>query len=204
MTRRDAESPTPPDALRPTRRDAARPTRRDAARPTRRDALRPTRRELVAGTAVVAALALAPAAAAADPADLERLERLLALEQRLEAAYQAALDRDAIDRGLGEMLLAHEREHVRALEQVLAALGRRAPQAGVRAPGIGMALASRGAFARFAHELEREAVAAYTDALATLRRDGLLQPLGSIMAAAAQHQVALRQSVGQALLRGVA
>jgi Ferritin-like domain len=161
---------------------------------TRRDAL-------AAGGAAVAVALGRPARAAAQVSDREQLERLLALEHRLEAAYETALARDAIEARLGERLLAHEREHVRGLGRVLAARGGRAPRAAVPPPQLGAALAGRTAFARFATRLEAETVSAYQEALATLRDVRLLQPLGSIMAAGAQHQVALRQEVGDELLR---
>ncbi|MGH2763996.1 MAG: ferritin-like domain-containing protein, partial [Thermoleophilaceae bacterium] len=123
---------------------------------------------------------------------------LLLLEQRLEAAYETALARDAIDPVLGETLLAHEREHVRGVEQSLR--GRRSPRAAVPPPGLGTAFTSRAAFARHALGLESETVAAYQEALATLPNERLLQPLGSIMASGAQHVVALRQVAGVELL----
>jgi Ferritin-like domain len=157
------------------------------------------RRQLLAGVAL-AALAR-PAAAAAQASDAEQLERLLALEHRLEAAYEAALARDAIEPGLGETLLAHEREHVRGLSQALAARGRRAPRATAPPPQVGAALASRTAFARYASELEAETASAYQEVLATFRDERLLQPLGSIMTATAQHEVALRDAAGGDLLR---
>ena len=48
----------------------------------------------------------------AERSDLELLEDLLARENRLLSAYEAALRRDAIDAALGESLRDHEREHV--------------------------------------------------------------------------------------------
>jgi hypothetical protein len=147
------------------------------------------------------ALALAPRAAAADaPPDTEQLERLLALEQRLEAVYELALARDAIEPRLGETLLQHEREHVRGLEEALRARGRRAPRATVPPPRLGAALTSPPAFARYASDLETETVRAYQEVLATLRDTRLLLPLGSIMTSGAQHVVALRQAAGGDLL----
>ena len=62
------------------------------------------------------------------------------------------------------------------------------------------ALSDRRAFARHALGLERGAVGAYQDVLAVLRDERLLQPLGSIMAAGAQHEVALREVLGIELL----
>jgi hypothetical protein len=157
------------------------------------------RQTLAAGAALV--LAASRPGAAAGQSDLEQLERLLALEHRLRAAYEAALARDAIEPSLGETLLAHEREHVRGLGQALAARGRRAPRATAPPPRLGTALASRMAFARYAIELEAETVSAYQEMLATFRDDRLLQPLGSIMTAGAQHEVALRDAAGDELLR---
>lgn len=129
------------------------------------------------------------------------VERLLAFETRLEAAYRAALARGAIEPALGRLLLAHEREHVRGVEIALARLGRRSP-APRETPPDRAATSSRRAFARFALDLERAAVDAYAEVLPALDAPGLRQPLGSIMAAGAQHEVALRQVLGGPLLEG--
>jgi Ferritin-like domain len=158
-----------------------------------------TRRHALA-LAIGGALALAPRAAAAAPPDAEQLERLLALEQRLESLYETALTRGAIEPQLGQTLLDHEREHVRGLEQALRRGGRRSPRATVPPPRLGAALTSRSAFARFASDLETETVGAYQEVLATLKNDRLLLPLGSIMTSGAQHVVALRQAAGDELL----
>ena len=151
------------------------------------------------GIALGGTLALARPAAA-QTSDVDHLERLLALEQRLLSLYEAALERDAIDRGLGETLLEHESEHVRGLEMALRARGRRSPRATVPPPKVGTAFASRTAFARFAGDLEAEAVGSYEGVLPVLRSTRLLLPLGSIMASGAQHVVALRQAGGEKLL----
>jgi hypothetical protein len=138
--------------------------------------------------------------AAAQPSDADRLERLLALEHRLLSLYEAGLERDAIEPELGETLLEHEREHVRGLEMALSGRGRRSPRASVPPPRVGTAFASRPAFARFASDLETQAVHAYQEVLATIRNTRLLLPLGSIMTSGAQHVVALRQEAGENLL----
>lgn len=156
------------------------------------------RRELLA--AAVAASALGVDAAWAQSGGVDRLERLLVLELRLEAAYRAALARDSVEPELGRMLLAHEREHVRGVEVALRALGDGRPRATATPPPPAPAFASRRTFARFALALEEETVAAYAELLATLDAPGLLQPLGSIMASGAQHQVALRAVLGENLL----
>jgi hypothetical protein len=132
--------------------------------------------------------------------DLELLEDLLAREHRLLSAYEAALRREAIEPELGAWLRDHEREHVGAIQRTLAARGRRNPRATVQPPELNAALRSRESFARYAIDLEGEAVAAYTEAAASIRDPGLRQPLGSIMACTAAHVVALRDSVGESQL----
>ncbi len=129
--------------------------------------------------------------------DAEVLEGLLATEQRLISAYEAALRRDAIDPALAEQLLAQEREHARALQQTLGGGAERDPRATVPSPELTGALRSRAAFARFALGLEAEAVAAYAEAAANIRDAKLRQPLGSIMACEAAHGVALRHALGE-------
>jgi hypothetical protein len=154
------------------------------------------RRQVLLG-AGAATLAVAGTAAAAGESDADQLERLLGLERRLAAAYEAALARDAIDPALGELLLGHEREHVRGLEQ---ALGRTRPRATAPPPKLGIDFSTRRGFARSALQLERQTVDTYQDVLTTFHDDRLLQPLGSIMACGAQHEVALRRALGEDLL----
>jgi hypothetical protein len=158
-----------------------------------------SRRDLVLGVAA-ATLAVARPAAAKVPSDADAVARLLGFERRLEAAYQGALARDAINPALGRRLLGHEREHVRGLEQALDDLGRPGPRATAPAPTVGIDFGSRRAFAGSALQLERQTVDAYRDVLTGFRDDHLLQPLGSIMACGAQHEVALRQVLGARLL----
>ena len=133
-------------------------------------------------------------------ADVDLLEDLLALEHRLISAYEAALRREAITVALGEALLDQEQEHAHALEEALRHAGQRSPRAGVPAPELTAALRSRQAFARFALDLEAEALAAYTEAAAAIRNPRLRQPLGSIMACEAAHQVSLRHALGERTL----
>jgi len=136
----------------------------------------------------------------AERSDVDLLEDLLALEHRLQSAYEAALRRAAIAPELGRALRDQEREHVQALEEALAGAGPRNPRASVPAPELGAVLRDRDAFARFALDLEDEAVAAYADTAAAIRDPRLRQPLGSIMACEAAHGVALRDALGQSPL----
>jgi Ferritin-like domain len=156
-------------------------------------------RRQVLGLAVGGTLVLARPAAA-QTSDVDHLERLLALERQLQSLYEVALERDAVEPGLGKTLLEHEREHVRGLEMALRARGRRSPRATVPPPQVGSAFESRPAFARFAADLEADAVDAYEQVLPILRSTRLLLPLGSIMASGAQHVVALRQAAGDRLM----
>jgi rubrerythrin len=136
----------------------------------------------------------------ADRSDRELLEDLLAHEHRLLSAYEAGLRRDAVEAELGAWLRDHEREHVRAIQQTLAARGERNPRATAPPPELNAALRSREAFAGYAMELEDQTVDAYSAAVAAIRDPGLRQPLGSIMACTAAHAVALRDLVGERLL----
>jgi hypothetical protein len=131
----------------------------------------------------------------AERSDAELLEDLLVRENRLLSGYEAALRRGAIEAQLGETLRDHEREHVRAIGRVLAGRGERNPRATVPPPELNAALRSRESFARYAIDLEGQTVAAYTEAAAIIR-EGLRQPLGSIMACTAAHVVALRDFLG--------
>jgi hypothetical protein len=158
-----------------------------------------TRRQVVVGTLAVA-MGAGAARAQAQAGGTGQLGRLLTFEHRLEAGYRAALDRGAIDAALGRSLVAQEREHVRGVEVALRSVGRRSPPAGEARPTPSEALSGRRNFARFALALEAETAAAYVEVLATLDAPGLLQPLGSIMTAGAQHQVALRRLLGDPLL----
>jgi Ferritin-like domain len=159
----------------------------------------PTRRRaLVAAGA--APLALAAVATAASRPDVDTLERLLVLEHRLEAAYEAAVRRGALDEDLALTLRDQEREHVRGIELALAARGPRAPRTLTPDPGLAGSLRTGDAFAHYALRLEARALRDYVAALASLRDTRLLRPLGAIMASEAQHQVALRASLGEALL----
>lgn len=157
-----------------------------------------TRRQIVVAALAAGVVGARPGHAHASGVD--QLDLVLSFEQRLEAAYRAALSRGAIDATLGRSLLAQEREHVRGVGLALEALGRRKPDEPVSPPPPGAALSARRPFARFALELESEAVGAYVRVLATLDAPDLLQPLGSIMTSGAQHQVALRGLLNEPLL----
>jgi hypothetical protein len=136
----------------------------------------------------------------AERSDIELMEDLLTREGRLISAYEGALRRDAIDRGLGEMLLAHERAHARALEQSLSRAGDRNPRATVPSPELTAGLRDRKSFAQYAIQLEDETVGIYADSIPRIRDASLRQPLGSIMACGAAHVAELRQSLGSLYL----
>ena len=158
-----------------------------------------TRRSVLLA-AGAAPLLFAASTAAAPRSDVDILERLLSRERRLEAAYEAALRRGALDEALARGLLDQEREHARGIEMTLEARGGRVPAPPEPDPALRASLRSRGAFASYALGLEGRAVRTYEDALAALGDTRLLQPLGAIMASEAQHQVALRRFLGRNLL----
>jgi hypothetical protein len=164
-----------------------------------RDGAAATRRRLLLAAGATA-LVLADPAAAAARSDQDILERLLARERRLESAYDAALRRGRLEERLALGLREQEREHARGIEMSLAARGRRPPDAPEPDPALADALRTRESFAAYALALEGRAVRAYVDALASLRDGHLLPSLGAIMASEAQHQVALRMSLGEPLL----
>ena len=110
-----------------------------------------TRRNLLVGIGA-APLAVASAAAAAPRSDLELLERLLRLERRLEATYEAAYDRSILGDELARSLRDQERAHVDGLEKTLSARGRRPGPAPGGDPRLATALRERRTFARYALE----------------------------------------------------
>ena len=133
--------------------------------------------------------------------DPELLVDMLALEQRLVSAYEAALRRETIDPELGETLLDHENAHVNALRRALRDTGSAgSPRASVPPPELNAALRDRAAFARYALNREADAVAGYRVAVAQISSASLRQALGSILACEAAHEVALRDSLGDRAL----
>jgi hypothetical protein len=147
--------------------------------------------------ASASSLVLASSAAAAGPSDVTILGELLRLERRLAALYDVALKHTLLPPALARHLRDQERTHARGLERALADLGAQPPVGATPLPEIP---GPRG-FAAVALRLEDEAVAAYVDAIAGLRRPGMLQPLGSIAASEGQHQVILRRLAGDDPLR---
>ena len=130
--------------------------------------------------------------------DAELIEDLLAVEERLMSAYEAALKRQVIAEDLGGKLLDHENAHVGGLRRALRdSGGGRSPQASVPPPELNAALRDRAAFARYARAREAEAVATYRLVAAQISSASLRQALGSIMACEAAHEVALRASLGE-------
>lgn len=152
------------------------------------------RAALAAAGGSAAALALGARPVAAASADVAAVTHLLKLEQRLAVLYAAALEEALLPAELARHLRDQEREHVRGLERALTGLGTRPPTGGwTMLPP----LPKRAGFPSFALRLEDEAVAAYVETIANLRRPGLIQPLGSIAANEGEHQVILRELAGR-------
>jgi hypothetical protein len=132
--------------------------------------------------------------------DVELLEELLARENALLSAYEAALRRGAIDAALGATLRDHQHAHVRALDQSLPGGAARNPRASVPSAELEAALGGRESFARFAVDHEGDLVGHYAATIPRIRDARLRGPLGSIMACGAAHVVALRESLGSRYL----
>lgn len=146
---------------------------------SRRDFLR-------AAIALSAAMPLAARPALArGGGDRDLIERAIALEQKLTAAYGRAPGFDQAG-----SFRAHCLKHARGLTELLRNRGGRAPapQATIGRPQRAAALL----------EAESEAVAELHRALARLEDADLLAVFASIMANHAQHQLVLRQRLGQA------
>jgi Ferritin-like domain len=153
------------------------------------------RRTLLAGAAGAAAawtLVGGQLAQAAAP-DAAAVTRLLRAERRLISLYDAALKRDLLPAELARHLRDQEQEHARGLEQALAGLGVRPPAGAAPLPELPHRPRD---FPAFALQLEDELVAAYVETIASLRRPGLIAPLGSIAANEGAHQVILRELAG--------
>ena len=130
----------------------------------------------------------------ADRADVERLEDLLGARApaRVRLRGGAAPRGDRTD--AAEPCATRSASTSRPWRRRSPACGHRNPLASVPAPELGAVLRDRDAFARFALDLEDEAVAAYAETAAAIRDPRLRQPLGSIMASEAAHAVALRDA----------
>jgi hypothetical protein len=201
----------------------------------------PTRRDLLATGAlagvvgVAGASLLEPATALAErpglrspPAtEVQRLQRLIGLEQLLLYCYESVLASPVsgprMHRALTPLSI-QEQAHIRALERVLLARGGSAPEPPADAGTANRRLAKRGVGGRLgqlrgAHDalrlllsLERVTVGAYFVALTTLEDPQLILLVTQIMANDAQHEALLglqlyygnaEQSVPYGLVQGV-
>jgi Ferritin-like domain len=175
-----------------------------------------TRRELLAGGIGLAAGgtlgAALPALAGADtttkpiPSDAQLMQTLLSVEQLIVFVYERAL-------GSGELaprtarltreLLAHERDHVRAVAARLPPLGIAAPRAPRNDAEAEQALKTHHTVVRFSrHRSDHEWIGVmmgvedvlernYHQALSELRHPALLRLAAEILASEAQHTVLL-------------
>ena len=166
---------------------------------------RATRRKaLLLGVAAaggaVAAAGSAPTAMA-QQRDEELVGGLLALEQIVAVAYEAAIERGLLERRLQlvtKLFRDQEREHVEALSSALRALGGepRAPADAADVPGLDGARTAKGILGVLI-DLERKSIAAYYEAQQHLEDRRLLRTAASIMANEGQHGVVLRQAAGR-------
>jgi rubrerythrin len=125
------------------------------------------------------------------------VERLLRIEQRSVQIYEE-LARSGGLRGraaeAADLFLAHERRHVDALKQALAAM--KAPVPGV-APGRAGVGGTAREMIRTALDHELTCIRAYQSAQGSLKAPALLGSAAGVMANEAQHLAVLRQLLGE-------
>jgi len=129
--------------------------------------------------------------------DIGSLQALARAEQVLVATYEQLLGSAALSEASGVLateLLAHERDHLRALTAELHRLGGAAPR---RPAGLGQAPAGgppgdERAAVQMLLSLERAALAVYYAEMGKLRDARAAQVAATIMACEAQHATALR------------
>lgn len=169
----------------------------------RREAIR---RGLIAGAALSAGVA--PALLGAQSALAQEQENLgdrgiiqgaIGLEQALVVAYQAAVERKLLGPAtpLARLLVMQERTHIAVLTKALTGLGGKVPLPPLADDIAGFKdVHSAEDMLNFAHNLESQAVAAYSDAAKALQDTRLLRPVAEIMASEGQHLVIIRQALG--------
>lgn len=162
-----------------------------------------SRRELVrrgmlaAGTALAASsvpilLGVRNAFAQADD-DQAVVTSAIELEQVAAEAYQRLQGPLG---GVARLFRNHERQHEQALTDALRQMGGSPPSANVDAR-LARLPTNRQGGARFAMELEQNAIRAYEDAARKLRDASLMKTTTTILGAESQHLVVLRQIAGQ-------
>lgn len=128
--------------------------------------------------------------------DEEVLTFALSLEQLESAFYKAANARAGLTgqaAALAKSFGSHEDEHVKALSQLMSALGGKpAP-----APSAKFGISGQASFLRLAVTLEDLGVAAYNGAAPLVKTPDILSALGSIVNVEARHSAALRTLAGQ-------
>ena len=116
------------------------------------------------------------------------------LEQITAEAYQRLQGQLG---GVARLFRNHERQHEQALTLALRQMGGSPPTANVDARLARLPTGNRRAAAKFAIELEQNAVRAYEDAARKLHDAAVMKTAMSILGAEAQHLVVLRQIAGE-------
>jgi rubrerythrin len=131
------------------------------------------------------------------------LQSLHGLKLSAGRAYDAAaLEAPASRRALYETLAEHERKHAHAVATMLGALAAKQPRRPLDAdvaalvPGVADGSSPRATLAA-AERFEAAEVGAFEDVQARMTESKLLQTLLTIIAADAQHGVALRLALGE-------
>jgi rubrerythrin len=145
--------------------------------------------------------ALAVAAGAADPKDVQILNTALGAELEAIAAYQVGAQSNLLQKPALDLALTfqgHHKEHAELLAKTVEKLGGK-PAAAKAAYDFPVAsLKSQADVLRFAAKLEQGAVSAYLGAVPLFANRDLSKAAASILGDEAMHWAVLRQAIGEA------
>jgi len=145
--------------------------------------------------------ALAAAAGAADPKDVQILNTALAAELEAIAAYQVGAQSNLLQKPALDLALSfqgHHKEHADLLAKTVEKLGGKpsAAKAGYDFPVS--SLKTQADVLRFAARLEQGAVSAYLGAVPLFANRDLSKAAASILGDEAMHWAVLRHALGEA------
>ena len=145
--------------------------------------------------------ALAAAAGAADPRDVQILNTALGAELEAIAAYQVGAQSNLLQKPALDLALTfqgHHKEHAELLAKTVEKLGGKAAAAKANYDFPVAQLKSQADVLRFAAKLEQGAVSAYLGAVPLFANRDLSKAAASILGDEAMHWAVLRQVLGEA------
>lgn len=167
------------------------------------------RSSLVLSGAAVALLAgkeaLAAAAGAADPKDVQILNTALGAELEAIAAYQLGAESKLLQKPVLDLAVTfqgHHKEHADLLSKTITKLGGHPVAAKANYNFPADQLKSQADVLRFAAKLEQGAVSAYLGAVPLFANRDLSKAAASILGDEAMHWAVLRNALGEAPVPG--